>query len=258
MNKKIILTVLAIIAVLMFGACFWSIYSDISFEKQVTEREDAVKARLKQIRDAEDSYRMKYKHYCGDIDSLVDFVKNEKSIKDTQMDRELTDDEYESLSKEIAAEGNYTDDEIKKLLPERAIKKGILHEDTIWESVSSMIGLQNADSLKLVPCGKENAIIDLRKRDVLDLKTAEITTLVEFRASLDDYLDGLEQKRVDNYRHDRKEHGMEVASLWDDLSEEEFDSVQKLLPTRNRDRWIGLRMGDVNDASNKMAGNWKK
>ena len=258
MNKKIIISVLAIIAVLMFGACFWSIYSDIRFEKQVTEREDAVKARLKQIRDAEDSYRMKYKHYCGDIDSLVDFVKNEKSIKDTQMDRELTDDEYESLSKEIAAEGNYTDDEIKKLLPERAIKKGILHEDTIWESVSSMIGLQNADSLKLVPCGKADAIIDLRKRDVLDLKTAEITTLVEFRANLEDYLDGLEQKRVDNYRHDMKDRGMEVASLWDDLSEEEFESVQKLLPTRNKERWIGLRMGDVNDASNKMAGNWKK
>ena len=259
MNKKIIVIVLAIIAVLMFGACFWSIYSDIRFENQVEERENAVKARLKQIRDAEDSYRMKYKHYCGDIDSLVDFVKNEKSIKDTQMDRELTDDEYEALSKEIASEGNYTDDEIKKMLPERAIKKGILHEDTVWESVSAMIGLQNADSLKFVPCGKENVIIDLRKRDVLDLKTAEITTLVEFRANIDDYLDGLEQKRVDNLKHDRKDQGMEMQSLWADLSEEEFDSVKALLPTRSQeDRWIGLRMGDVNDTSNKMDDNWKK
>jgi len=258
MNKKIIMLVLAVVAILMFGACFWSIYSDIDFENKVAERENAVKARLKQIRDAEDSYRMKYKHYCGDIDSLVDFVKNEKSIKDLKMDRELTDDEYESLSKEIASEGNYTDDEIKKMLPERAIKKGILHEDTLWESVSSMIGLANADSLKLVPCGKENVIIDLRKRDVLDYKTGETTTLVEFRASIDDYLDGLEQKRVDNYRHDMKERGMEVASLWNGLSEEEFDSVKNLLPTRNLDNWIGLRMGDVTDPSNKMAGNWKK
>ena len=248
MNKKIIIIVLSIIAVLMFGACFWSIYSDIRFENQVEERENAVKARLKQVRDAEDSYRMKYKRYCGDIDSLVDFVKNEKSIKDTQMDRELTDDEYESLSKEIANEGNYTDDEIKKMLPERAIKKGILHEDTIWESVSAMIGLQNADSLKLVPCGKKDAVIDLRKRDVLDYKTGETTTLVEFRAIIDDYLDGMEQKRVDNLKHDMKDRGMEVAGLWDGV-----DSVN-----HSKDRWIGLRMGDINDTSNKMAGNWKK
>ena len=57
MNKKIIIPVLAVFTVLMFGVCFWSIYSDIHFENQVTEREDAVKARLKQIRDAEDNYR---------------------------------------------------------------------------------------------------------------------------------------------------------------------------------------------------------
>ena len=92
----------------------------------------------------------------------------------------------------------------------------------------------------------------------MDYKTGETTTLVEFRASIDDYLDGLEQKRVDNYRHDMKERGMEVASLWNGLSEEEFDSVKNLLPTRNLDNWIGLRMGDVTDPSNKMAGNWKK
>lgn len=249
MNKKIIIILLAVIAVLMFGACFWSIYSDISFENQVTEREDAVKARLKQVRDAEDSYRMKYRHYCGDIDSLIDFVKNDKSIKDTKFSRELTDDEYESLSKEIASEGNYTDDEIKKMLPERAVKKGIIEIDTVWESALAMVGISNPDSLKLVPCGKDGAVIDLRKRDVLDFKTGETTTLVEFRADINDYLDGLEQKRVDNYKHDLKDKGMEVAGLWEDV-----DSVTD----RGKERWVGLRMGDVNDTSNKMAGNWKK
>ena len=52
---------------------------------------------------------------------------------------------------------------------------------------------------------------------------------------------------------------MEMQRLRSDLSEEEFDSVKALLPTRSQeDHWIGLRMGDVNDTSNKMAGNWKK
>ncbi|MBQ9163434.1 MAG: hypothetical protein IJ163_01515 [Bacteroidaceae bacterium] len=246
MNKKIIIPVLAVFTVLMFGVCFWSIYSDIHFENQVTEREDAVKARLKQIRDAEDNYRRVYRHYCGDIDSLIDFVKNEKSIKDTQPDRELTDDEYDQLGKEIASEGNYTEDEIKRMIPERAVKKGILHIDTIWEAVAEMIGISNADSLKLVPVGKEGATISLRKNDVFDLKTGEVTTLVEFRASLEDYLDGLEKKRVDNYKSDLVALGRQQQGLWANV-----DSVD-----HDKDEWIGLRMGDLFDASNKMAGNW--
>ena len=186
MNKKIIIPVLAVFTVLMFGVCFWSIYSDIHFENQVTEREDAVKARLKQIRDAEDNYRRVYRHYCGDIDSLIDFVKNEKSIKDTQPDRELTDDEYDQLGKEIASEGNYTEDEIKRMIPERAVKKGILHIDTVWEAVAEMIGITNADSLKLVPVGKEGATISLQVRLQLLLSSVPAlrTTSMVWRRSV--------------------------------------------------------------------------
>lgn len=253
MNKKIIIPVLAIVVVAMFGICYWSIYSEINFENEVTEREDAVKVRLKQIRDAEDNYRRVYRHYCGDIDSLIDFVKNEKSIKDTQPDRELTDDEYDNLAKEISNEGNFTEDEIKRLIPERAVKKGLLHIDTIWQTAYELIGLPSAasaDSLKIVPVGKPGGRIDLRAKDVLDLKTGEVTTLVEFRASMDDYLDGLEKKRVDNYKHDMKELGREQQGLWADVDsvghQDEFSTAQ----------WIGLRMGDLFDASNKMAGNW--
>ena len=158
----------------------------------------------------------------------------------------MTDDEYDQLGKEIASEGNYTEDEIKRMIPERAVKKGILHIDTIWEAVAEMIGISDADSLKLVPVGKEGATISLRKNDVFDLKTGEVTTLVEFRASLEDYLDGLEKKRVDNYKSDLVALGRQQQGLWANV-----DSVD-----HDKDEWIGLRMGDLFDASNKMAGNW--
>lgn len=246
MNRKVINWALAIFAVLMFAVCFWSIYSDIHFDNQLKDREHAVQARLKQIRDAEDNYRRVYKHYCGDIDSLVEFVRTERSIKETMPDRELTQDEYESLAEEIGKEDNYSEDEIKRMIPERAVQKGLLRIDTLWEAVSDMIGLQNADSLKLVPVGKEGATISLRKRDVLDLKTGDVTTLVEFRASMDDYLDGMEKKRVDNYKSEQIRLGKQKQGLWADE-----DSV-----STDKDDWVGLRMGDLFDASNKMAGNW--
>lgn len=248
MSKKFIVIALAVFTVLMFAVCFWSIYSDIRFDNLVKERENAVQARLKQVRDAEDNYRRVYKHYCGDIDSLIDFVKNERSIKATNPDRELTDDEYDQLGKEIAAEGNYTEDEIKRMIAERSVEKGIIHMDTVWEAVAEMIGLnpEHADSLKLVPVGKEGATISLRKNDVLDLKTGDVTTLVEFRASLDDYLDGLEKKRVENYKSELIGLGRQQQGLWANV-----DSVD-----HDKEDWIGLRMGDLFDASNKMAGNW--
>ncbi len=247
MKKKTIINLtLAVFAILMFGLCIWSITSDISFDELLSERENAVKARLKQVREAEDYFRRVNKHYCGDIDSLIDFVKTEKSFKETNPSRDLTQDEYESLAEEIGASGNYTEDEIKRMIPEKAVSKGILTIDTVWESVSEMIGLSHPDSLKLLPVGREGATISLRKNEVLDLKTNEVTSLVEFRANLDDYLDGLEAKRVDNYRKQLIRDGRQLQGLWANV-----DSVD-----HDKDDWVGLRMGDLFDASNKMSGNW--
>lgn len=245
-KRTIINLIMAIFAVCMFAVCFWSIYSDIRFDGQLKEREDAVKARLKQVRDAEDYFRRTNKYYCGDIDSLIDFVKNERSFKETNPSRDLTQDEYEGLAEEIGKSGNYTEDEIKRMIPEKAVERGIITIDTVWESVSEMLGLTHPDSLKLLPVGKPGATISLRKNDVLDLKTNEVTTLVEFRASLDDYMDGMEPKRIDNYRKELVRLGRQQQGLWANV-----DSVD-----HDKEDWVGLRMGDLFDPSNKMSGNW--
>jgi len=245
-KKTIINLVLAVFALGMAGVCAWSIISEKIFESDLKEREDLVKARLRQVKDAEDAFRRVNKHLCGDIDSLVDFVKTERSFKETNASRDLTQDEYEKIAEEIGASGNYTEDEIKRMVPEKAVEKGIITIDTIWESVSDMLGISNADSLKLLPVGRPGATISLRKREVLDYRTGETTSLVEFRANLEDYLDGMEQKRIDNYRSDLVRKGGLKQGLWADV-----DSVD-----HDKDDWIGLRMGDLMDASNKMSGNW--
>ena len=246
-KKTIINLVLAVFAIGMFAICIWSPLSEINFENDVKARENAVKARLKQVRDAEDAFRRVNKRFCGDIDSLIAFVKNEKSGKETNPSRELTDDEYESLAKEIAATGNYTDDEIKRLIPEKAVQKGIIQIDTIWESVAEMIGISNPDSLKYLPVGKEGATIALRMNEITDRVTNEASTLVEFRANIEDYLDGLGEKKIENYRKELvNKGGYSRNGLWWDV-----DSVD-----HDKDEWVGLCMGDLNDETNKLSGNW--
>ena len=246
-KRTIINLVLAAFVIGMFAVCIWSPVSEISFEDDVKARETAVQSRLKQVRDAEDAFRRVHKRFCGDIDSLIAFVKNEKSFKETNQSRELTDDEYESLAKEIEASGEFTDDEIKRLIPEKAIEKGIIQMDTIWESVAEMIGISNPDSLKYLPVGRPGATIALRMKEILDRVTNEASTLVEFRANIEDYLDGLGEKKIENYRKELVNRGgYERAGLWADV-----DSVD-----HDKDMWVGLCMGDLNDETNKLSGNW--
>ena len=97
--KKIIFNSILIVCVLgLVAACFMSIWSDISFGKEKEQREQLVIARLLQLRDAEDEFKKCHAgEFCGTIDSLIDWVKNEKSIDKIIKEGELTDDQLESV-----------------------------------------------------------------------------------------------------------------------------------------------------------------
>ena len=55
--KKVINAVLAVCVVLLAIICWRSIQDDINFDKDVAYREAQVKARLLQIKDAEEAYK---------------------------------------------------------------------------------------------------------------------------------------------------------------------------------------------------------
>ena len=55
--RKIINIILALCAIALCFACYFSIYNDISFDEEKAARENLVKARLMQIRDAEERER---------------------------------------------------------------------------------------------------------------------------------------------------------------------------------------------------------
>jgi hypothetical protein len=227
MKKVIISVILGLCALGLLYACFASIYNDISFDEEKAMREELVKQRLLQIRDAQDKFKQTHKEYCGTMDSLIDFVKNDRAIAKINKSGEIP----KNLADEITEEEAY--------------KRGFLHNDTVWASTAALLGIDNPDSLRYVPCGKKGAEIQMRKNQMYNMKTESFEMLLEARASLDDYLDGMDAKKVKYLKADLKERGKNRADLFEDNTDDEEGN------------WYGLRIGDLKDAGNKNAGNWE-
>ena len=228
MKKKIVNVLLGICTLGLIYACYMSIYSDIAFDEVKAERELAVRDRLWQIRSAEEQFKMVHGYFCGTIDSLIDFVKNEKAIDHIIKEGELSDDQLES-----------------GLTESEAVRQGLIRRDTVWVSAAEYLGIANPDSMRYVPVGREGGLIQLRKKDAFNLKANEWENLVEFRASLDDYMYGVDDKRVKNLKSELKKLGKNKADLFEDNADDTDGD------------WYGLRVGDLQDPNNKMAGNWE-
>ena len=250
MNKIAINSILAILTIGLCYACYVSIYSDIAFDEEKAAREKLVIERLMQIRDAEEQYKMTFGYYCGTIDSLIDFVKNGKTVD------------------KVVKEGDLTDDQLEAGMTEReAVRLGLIKRDTVWITAAEKLGIPNPDSMKYVPVGRVadgkfftvkaqydnehpidtvyHGIIQLRKKDQFNMKSNEWENLVEFRARLDDYMDGVSEKKVRNLKAElKKTHKNHAELMFDNEDDTEGE-------------WYGLRIGDLNDPNNKMAGNWE-
>ena len=76
--KKVFNALLALCVIGLLFICWRSIQDDIDFQKEVTVRENAVKARLLQIKEAEEQYKLQSPEaaYCDSLWKLVEFVRN--------------------------------------------------------------------------------------------------------------------------------------------------------------------------------------
>lgn len=248
--KKIVVNVILLLCTLGLGyACYTSIYSDIAFDEEKGAREKAVIARLMQIRDAQEEYKKTFGWYCGTMDSIIDFVKNGKTVDKIIKDGELTDDQLES-----------------GLTEKEAVRRGLIKRDTIWMTAAQKLGISNPDSMRYVPVGRPadgtftvvqsnfdpsvsdtiyQGVIELRKKAQFNIKSNEFEMLVEFRARLEDYMDGMSEKKIKNLKSNLKKLHKNRAEL---MLDNEDDTEGE---------WYGLRIGDLTDPSNKMAGNWE-
>ena len=144
--------------------------------------------------------------------------------------------------------------------------KGLIKRDTIWMTAAEKLGIANPDSMKYVPVGRPadgsffvvhstfdpslydtiyQGVIELRKKAQFNMKSNEFDMLVEFRARLEDYMDGMNEKKVKSVKADLTKRHRNRAELMLD-NEDQTDG-----------EWYGLRIGDLEDTNNKMAGNWE-
>ena len=94
--KKAINVILGLCAVVLLYLCYESIMQPIQFNKEKDIREAAVKARLIQIKDAEEQYRQQHQgEFCDTLDVLINFIKTARIPHVTKVG-ELSDKQMES------------------------------------------------------------------------------------------------------------------------------------------------------------------
>lgn len=232
MLRKTILTVLSVLVVGLVYACFMSIYGNISFDKEKKAREKAVIARLMQIRNAEERFKVKNGHYCGDLDSLIMFVKND------------------SVVEKVNREGEVPEELMGTMTEADAIRQGLIRRDTVWVRVAELLNIEHPDSIKYIPVGKPGKMFTLRTKNKFNEQTLQYDNLVECRARITDYMYEVDDKRVGQAKQDLQRKSKNRLEIDDKNYGEDWTD-------NSEGTWYGLCIGDLGDSGNKMSGNWE-
>lgn len=156
--KKVFNALLALCVVGLLFICWRSIQDDIDFKAEVTVRENAVKARLLQIKAAEEEYKLQHEGmYCDSLWKLVEFVRTgripkivkEGVLSDEQMEKGLTEAKAAAIvnsgdAAAIAANGLQN-----------------FRRDTTWVILSDSLFGQgfNSDSLRYIPFAEGDSFV---------------------------------------------------------------------------------------------------
>lgn len=227
--KTVINVVLFICVVALIYICYGSIMGPVNFDKERTVREDAVKARLIDIRKAQQEYRSVHNGaYTASFDTLIDFVKTAKlpfilkigTLNDTQLENGMTEQKAMELINKAKKTGNWSEVE----------KQGLkdFRRDTMWVAVMDTIFEKgfDPDSLRYVPYGNGATFEMQVRRDTM--KSGAPLNLFQAQVAYDVYLNGLDKQELINLK----------------------DTQSKL------GKYCGLRVGDIEQANNN-AGNWE-
>lgn len=233
--KKVINCVLFVCAAAMLFICYRSIADQQDFKAEVAEREAVVKARLIEIRSAEEAYKEQHDEYCSDWDSLIAFVKNGRlpivikqgTLSDAQMEKGLT----ESKAAAIVNSGNQA----------AIIANGLqdFRRDTTWVSLIDSLYESgfDAEQLRYIPyseIGSQDG-----KPEQFELiacpsttKSGSIIQVMECNAPFTAFLRG-----------DSKLWAREIATRIEDA--------------QAKGAYEGLRIGEASMNWNNNAGNWE-
>lgn len=227
--KTVINLVLAACAIVLVYICYGSIMGPINFDKEKKIREDAIIARLIDIRKAQQEYRTVYAGaYTASFDTLINFVKTAKlpfimkvgALTDDQLNNGMTEKKAMELINKAKKSGNWSEVE----------KAGLqnFRRDTMWVAVMDTIFAKgfNPDSLAFVPYGNGAKFEMAIRKDTT--KSGAPLNLFQAQVSYDVYLKDLDKQQLINLK----------------------DTQEKL------GKYCGLRVGDIEQPNNN-AGNWE-
>ncbi len=183
--KRAIQILLTIVILVLVYLIYDSIMEPVHFEREARAREAKVIERLRDIRDAQRAHRTRYQRFTGDLDSLVEFIKND------------------SLPL-VRAIGTVPD----TLTESQAVQKGIVERDTSWVYVKDSLFAKvryPIDSLPYVPfSGGERFSLEAGKieRGLVELPVFKASTEISH------YMKGLEYQI-----YYRREEGLAVGSM---------------------------------------------
>ena len=223
--KKAINVILGLCALVLLYLCYESIMEPIHFNEERDVREAAVKARLLQIKTAEDLYRQQHEgEFCDSFHVLIDFIKTARiphvnkvgELSDEQMDKGLT----EAKAAAIVNSGDAA------AIAENGLQN--FRRDTTWSPMAeAVVGPNgNVDSIQYIPYG-DGAVFELEK--TIHVGRSGVTqNVMECRAPYSSYLKGMNDREVYNLT----------------------DAAEKL------GSYPGLKIGDLVTPNNN-AGNWE-
>jgi hypothetical protein len=229
MNKKLINVFLGLCAVGLLFITWRSIQDTEDFDADVKAREAVVKARLMEIRSAEEAYKAQFGEYCADWSVLIEFVKNGKIpvvmkqgvLSDKQMDDGLT----EAKAAAIVNSGDQA----------AIIANGLqdFRRDTVW--VPLLDSLYNyegfvADSMRYIPFSEGDTFEIVACPNTT--RSGSIIQVMECNAPDSSFLKGM---------------GKQGARLIYNRGEE----------ADAKGAYAGLKIGDAGNNWNNNAGNWE-
>ncbi|MDE7166486.1 MAG: hypothetical protein K2O17_05605 [Bacteroidaceae bacterium] len=235
--KKLINVVLGIAALAMLFICYRSIADQQEFDAEVKQRETDVKARLIEIRNAENAYKEQHPDvgFCGDWDSLILWVKEAKLptivkqgvLTEAQMEKGMT----ESKAAAIVARGNAAEIAANGLQGFR--------RDTTWVSlIDSLFGEGfNPDELCYIP-HSDAKDGEKKKFDLIAVwiktKSDAIIPVMECGAEFETFL-------VDK----------ENSKMWSREASNQREAAESM------GNYAGLKIGEAGLNWNNNAGNWE-
>ena len=228
--KKVINVILGICAVGLLFVCWRSIRDTEDFDAEVAARENVVKARLMEIRSAEEAYKAQHDgEYCADWSVLIDFVKTGKLpvvmkqglLTEDQMNKGLT----ESKAAAIVNSGDQA----------AIVANGLegFRRDTIWVSLQdSLYNYEGfvADSMRYIPFSEGDTFEIIACPNTT--RSGSIIQVMECNAPDSSFLKGM---------------GKPGQRLIYNRAEE----------ANAKGAYAGLKIGDAGNNWNNNAGNWE-